>query len=229
MKTRYTIPIICVTVFVAVVTTGIYIVQNHSTDATIIAVPIDLLHVVVDGKIKPYEIPLNAPYSENEPTFVLVPDKSYPELYGAVQIALYNVGTLPESFEHVRVFGYFDPKSPDWYYPEQGRTKQVIFVEDVVQIEPVDHGNKYTTQQLRDRYDQLQKEFEDVKEEFTSGTISQERYVSALESLAEHELQLYDDVKEHTFDRDEMTEYNFWYRGVMKFPTTIEQEISNLD
>ena len=214
---------------IAIVIGSIYAVQNPSINTTITEVPLDLLHVIIDGKIKPYEIPLNAPYSETEPTFVLVPDKSYPELYGAVQIALYNVGTLPENFEHVRVFGYFDPKSPDWYYPEQGRTKQVIFVEDVIQLDPVDLGNEYTAQQLRDRYDQLQKEFEDIKKEFTSGTISQELYLSALESLAENEIELYNDVKKHTFDRDEMTEYNFWHRGVMKFPTSIEQEIFNLD
>ena len=72
------------------------------------------------------------------------------------------------------------------------------------------------------------KSFEDAKKGFDSGEISQERYVSALENLAEHEMQLYNDIKEHTFDRDEMAEYNFWYRGVMKFPTTIEQELSKM-
>jgi len=89
-----------------------------------------------------------------------------------------------------------------------------------------DLGNKYTTQQLRERYNQIQQEFESIKEEFASVKISQENYVSALESLAKHEMDLFQDVKEHTFERDEITEYNFWHRGVMKFPTIIEHEIT---
>lgn len=89
-----------------------------------------------------------------------------------------------------------------------------------------DLGNKYTTQQLRERYNQIQQEFESINEEFALGKISQENYVSALESLVKHEMDLFQDVKEHTFERDEITEYNFWYRDVMKFPTTIEQEIA---
>ncbi|WP_428324611.1 hypothetical protein [Nitrosopumilus sp.] len=226
MDTKNKVILISISAAIIAATVSVYIVQTQSTDTEIVAVPVDLLHVIIDGKIKPYEIPLNAPYSENEPTFVLVPNKSYPELYGAIQVALYNVEHLPNNLENVQVSGYFDPESPDWYYPEQGRTKQVIFVEDVMQLEPVDLGNKYTTQQLRDRYDQIHKEFEDIKEEFVSGNISQEQYVSTLESLAGHELELFQDVKEHTFERDEMTQYNFWHRGVMKFPTTIEQEIS---
>ncbi|NNM02694.1 MAG: hypothetical protein HKP26_03905 [Nitrosopumilus sp.] len=215
--------IICAIVVVTI--GGIYLTQNTLTSTTM-KIPEDLLYVQINGKIKPYEIPLNAPPSDNEPEYVLVPDKNYPEINGSVQIGLYNVKQLPENIEHVGVLGYFDPKTPDWYYPEQGRTKQVIFVEKIVQLDSVDLGNTYTTQQLRDMYDQLQKEFEDIKEEFTSGKVSQENYISALESLAEHELQLFQDVKEHTFDRDEMTEYNFWHRGVMKFPTPIEQELS---
>ena len=220
-----------IVVIVAVIA-GNYFVQNQisetqkqTTEARIYDVPQDLSYVIISGKIKPYEIPLNAPQSDTEPEFVLVTDKNYSELQGAIQIALYNVMNLPENLEHVQVSGYYNPENPDWYYAEQGRIKQVIFVDNITKLEPIDLGSKYTTQQLHDRYDQLQKEFEDIKEEFTSGEILQEQYVSALESLAEHEKQLYTDVKEHAFERDEMTEYNFWHRGVMKFPTTIQQEI----
>ena len=87
---------------------------------------------------------------------------------------------------------------------------------------------KYTTQQLRERYNQLHQEFESIKEEFASGKISQENYVSALVSLAEHEKDLFQDVMEHNFEKNEMTEYNFWYRGVMKFSSTIEQELAKI-
>ena len=206
---------------------GIYLIQNPS-EVTTMDVPEDLLYVQINGQIKPYETPLNAPQSDNEPEFILIPDKNYQDIQGAVQIALYNIKQLPENLQHVQVSGYYDPKSPDWYYPEQGRTKQVIFVKDIAELEPVDLGNEYTTQQLRDRYDQIHREFEVLKEELASGKVSEENYISALESLAEHEVQLFKDVKEHTFERDEMIEYNFWHRGVMKFPTTLEQEVTKL-
>ncbi|MCA9828344.1 MAG: hypothetical protein KC444_08160 [Nitrosopumilus sp.] len=206
---------------------GIYLIQNPS-EVTTMDVPEDLLYVQINGQIKPYETPLNAPQSDNEPEFILIPDKNYQDIQGAVQIALYNIKQLPENLQHVQVSGYYDPKSPDWYYPEQGRTKQVIFVKDIAELEPVDLGNEYTTQQLRDRYDQIHREFEVLKEELASGKVSEENYIFALESLAEHEVQLFKDVKEHTFERDEMIEYNFWHRGVMKFPTTLEQEVTKL-
>ena len=206
---------------------GIYLIQNPS-GVTTMDVPEDLLYVQINGQIKPYETPLNAPQSDNEPEFILIPDKNYQDIQGAVQIALYNIKQLPENLQHVQVSGYYDPKSPDWYYPEQGRTKQVIFVKDIAELEPVDLGNEYTTQQLRDRYDQIHREFEVLKEELASGKVSEENYIFALESLAEHEVQLFKDVKEHTFERDEMIEYNFWHRGVMKFPTTLEQEVTKL-
>lgn len=205
---------------------GTYVVQDKPT---LMNIPQDLLDVQINGKIKPYETPLNAPQSNTEPEYVLVPGKSYSELQGAIQIALYNVEHLPENLQYVQVSGYYDPKTPDWYYPEQGRTKQVIFVKDITELEPIDLGNKYTAQELRDRYDQIHREFEALKYEYASGKVSQANYVSALKSLAEHEVELFQDVKEHTFERDEMTEYNFWHRGIMKFPTTIEQEVNNLE
>ena len=233
--------LVCIGIVIVTVAGSAYLIQNQvtnfsgldfdglekqMTDGKMHDVPKDLLYVTVSGKLKQYETPLNAPKSDVKPEFVLVTGKDYPELQDAIQVALYNVKHLPENPEHVQVSGYFDPKSPDWYYPEQGRTKQVIFVEEIIQLESIDLGNEYTTHELLDRYDQLQKEFENIKEELTSGEITHEQYVSTLEGLAEHEIQLYDDVKEHKFDRDEMTEYNFWHRGVMKFPTAIEQELS---
>ncbi|ABX13251.1 hypothetical protein [Nitrosopumilus maritimus] len=222
-----TVPIGIGIVVVAIIV-GIFYLAPNLFVVTTMDVPEDLLHVQIDGKIKPYETPLNAPQSDRKPEYVLIPNKIYSELHGAIQIALYNVGTLPENLQHVQVSGFYDPEAPDWYYPEQDRTKQVIFVNDIVELEPVDLGNKYTTQELRDRYDQIHKEFELLKEEFSSGNMPQENYLSALQSLAEHEVELFLDVKEHTFERDEMTEYNFWHRGVMKFPTTLEQEVTKL-
>ncbi|WP_420545768.1 hypothetical protein [Nitrosopumilus sp.] len=192
-------------------------------------IPEGLELVTINGKLRPYVTPDGSPLpSELEPGFELVTDRDYPEINGHIVIALYNVPYYPANPEYVQITGYFDPDIPDWYYPEQGRTKQVIFVEDITELESVDLRNKYTTQQLRDRYDQIHKEFEVLKDDFISEKISHEVYLSALESLAEHEMELFQDVKEHTFERNEMTEYNFWHRGVMKFPTTLEQEVAKL-
>ena len=193
-------------------------------------VPEGLAYVTISGKIKSYDPPSGAPQSDVEPEFVLVTDKDYPELPGVISVELYNVIQLPENLEHVQVTGFFNPKNPDWYYPEQKqRTQQVIFVEEIIQLELIDLGNEYTTQELRDKYDVIQNTYQSLKEQYSVNEISIEEYLADLEKLAESELELYEDVKEHTFDRDEMTEYNFWYRGVMKFPTAIEQEISNID
>ncbi|MEJ2261039.1 MAG: hypothetical protein P8X83_05205 [Nitrosopumilaceae archaeon] len=199
------------------------------TGAKIHEVPDDLEIVAISGKIKPYVAPSGAPPSELEPEFVLVTDKDYPKLQGVIQVELYNLQFLPENTEHVQVTGYYNPKNPDWYYPEQTqRTQQVIFVEEIVELEPIDLGNEYTTQELRDRYDLIQSEFQSQKDHYLEHEISEDQYLSNLDDLIQEELKLYQDVKDHTFGRDEMTEYNFWYRGVMKFPTTIEQEVSKI-
>jgi len=202
---------------------------TQTTNTKTYDVPTDLPSVTISGKLKSYTPPLNAPQSETEPEYVLITDKDYPELSGAIQIALYNVDTLPENLEHVQVTGYFNPQNPDWYYPEQEqRVQQVIFVEQIIQLDPIDLGNEYTTQQLRERYDEIHLQFQSTKEQFMVDEITQEQYLSTLEGLVQNELQLYEDVKNHTFGRDEMTDYNFWHRGVMKFPTIIEQEISRM-
>ena len=202
---------------------------SNTSVSNIHEIPEGLSMVTVDGKLKPYDTPAGATQSQNEPEFVLVPDKNYPELQGAIQVALYNVQDIPKNPEHVQIAGYYNPKNPDWYYPEQTqRTQQVIYVEKILQLEPIDLGNKYTTQELRDRYDQIQNDYQNAKDQFMADKIPKAEYMTNLKQLVQQELQLYDDVKNHTFARDEMTEYNFWHRGVMKFPTSIEREISSL-
>ena len=202
---------------------------TQSDETKMLDVPEGLKLVTINGKIKPYEVPSGAPQSNIEPKFVIIPDKNYPEVNGAISIALYNLKQYPENPEHVQLIGYYNPKNPDWYYPNQTqRTQQVLFVEKLVQLEPIDLGNKFTTQELRTTYDQIQNELQTQKDQFLANTISEEQYLKNLDELNKAELKLYENVKNHTFARDEMTEYNFWYRGVMKFPTSIEQEISRV-
>jgi hypothetical protein len=203
--------------------------QKQTIVAKIFDIPEGLNAVTISGKIKKYETPSGAPQSDYEPEFMLFPDENYPEINGAIQVALYNVKYLPEDSEHVQITGHFNPKNPDWYYPEQTqRTQQVIFVENIIHLDPIDLKNEFTTAELRLRYDKIQNEFQSQKDLYSSNEISKEQYLNNLDSLIQDELKLYQDVKDHTFGRDEMTEYNFWYRGVMKFPTTIEQEVSRI-
>jgi len=202
---------------------------KYPNEIIMVDVPEGLKLVTISGKIKPYETPSGAPQSNVEPEFVIVTDKNYPDVGNAIIIALYNLKQYPENPEHVQITGYYNPKNPDWYYPEQTqRTQQVIFVEKISQLEPIDYGNKFTTQELRMTYDEIQKEFQTQQDQYLSNKISVEQYLKNLDELSKAELKLYEDVKNHTFGRDEMTDYNFWHRGVMKFPTTIEQEISRI-
>lgn len=198
-----------------------------ASGAKIHEVPEGLEIITVSGKLKPYDSPSGAPPSDLEPEFVLVTDRNYQEMPGVIQVELYNVRYLPENPEYVQVTGYYNPTNPDWVYPEQTqRTQQVIFVEDLIELKPIETGNEYSTQELQDRYDQIQNNFQNIKNQFNQNQITKGEYITVLEKLVDSELDLYEDAKEHTFERDEMTEYNFWHRGVMKFPTTLEQELS---
>jgi len=232
MKKFIVTPIGIGIVLVIVVVFGVFFGEvsvDSKSDVKMFDVPKDLKSVTISGTLKPYDIPANAPQSSTEPEFVLVPDKNYPEVNGAITIALYNLMQIPENPEHVQITGFFNPNSPDWYYPEQTqRTQQVIFVEKIIQIKPIDLGNKFTTQELRSQYDKIQEEYQSQKSKYLTNEITEEQYLSNLNELNKSELELYENVKNHTFQRDEMTEYNFWYRGVMKFPTSIEQEISKI-
>lgn len=55
-----------------------------------------------------------------------------------------------------------------------------------------------------------------------------EAYRTVLEKLRTEERQLFSDVENCDFGKD-LTAYNYWYRGRLKFPGRIEQEWQRLE
>ncbi len=47
-------------------------------------------------------------------------------------------------------------------------------------------------------------------------------------TLKEAQRQLYEDVSNHDFGDDELKEYNYWVRGVKKFPSQLDQEFNHI-
>ncbi|MDO6760770.1 hypothetical protein Q4566_11210 [Tamlana sp. 2_MG-2023] len=75
------------------------------------------------------------------------------------------------------------------------------------------------------RFNHIQNEFETQQNLFKTGVISESKYLKHIKKLRKKELKLFKAVKQHKFKPEELTEYNYWYRGVLKFPTNIEQEL----
>ena len=48
-----------------------------------------------------------------------------------------------------------------------------------------------------------------------------------MKSLSKREDELFEKVKLHKFN--DQTEYNYWYRGRLKFPSSIKMEIERLE
>ncbi|AUS05774.1 hypothetical protein [Pseudotamlana carrageenivorans] len=82
-----------------------------------------------------------------------------------------------------------------------------------------------TTEALKSRFEGIQRTFKKQKHLFSTKQISESKYLRQLKKLRTKELKLFKAVKRHEFGVDEMTDYNFWYQGVLKFPTQIEQEL----
>lgn len=66
-------------------------------------------------------------------------------------------------------------------------------------------------------------EFEQLMEKKTNGKISDQEFVQALSSLKTKETALFQAVRHCSFDNPQ--EYNYWYRGRLKFPSPIQLRI----
>ncbi|OBQ57414.1 hypothetical protein JJL45_15970 [Tamlana sp. s12] len=82
-----------------------------------------------------------------------------------------------------------------------------------------------TTEALKSRFEAIQSTFKTQQHLFSTKQISESKYLKHLKKLRKKELKLFKAVKRHEFGADEMTDYNFWHQGVLKFPTQIEQEL----
>ncbi|WP_194766827.1 hypothetical protein [Tamlana sp. I1] len=82
-----------------------------------------------------------------------------------------------------------------------------------------------TTEALKSRFEAIQNTFKTQQHLFSTKQISESKYLRQLKKLRKKELKLFKAVKKHEFKANEMTDYNFWHQGVLKFPTQIEQEL----
>ncbi|WP_067144630.1 hypothetical protein [Pseudotamlana agarivorans] len=82
-----------------------------------------------------------------------------------------------------------------------------------------------TTEALKSRFEAIQSAFKTQQHLFSTKHISESKYLRQLKKLRKKELKLFKAVKRHEFGSDEMTDYNFWHQGVLKFPTQIEQKL----
>ena len=76
-------------------------------------------------------------------------------------------------------------------------------------------------QEFRYRDDQLQAQFKDAVRKKRNGELKMKQYSSEVKKLRKEELKLFSDVNKHKFSDE--TEYNYWHRGRMKFPSVIAQ------
>jgi hypothetical protein len=85
--------------------------QKQTIVAKIFDIPEGLNAVTISGKIKKYETPSGAPQSDYEPEFMLFPDENYPEINGAIQVALYNVNIFQKIQNMYKLLGILIQKT----------------------------------------------------------------------------------------------------------------------
>ena len=79
------------------------------------------------------------------------------------------------------------------------------------------------TQSFKDRLSEIDAQFNETKIKFDKGVLDEKTYKKSLEDLLAKQEKLYSDVKNHIWSESQITEYNSWVRGIMKFPSNIEQ------
>ncbi len=85
-------------------------------------------------------------------------------------------------------------------------------------------GSIPTPQSFKDRLSEINEQFDNTKRNFEEGIMDEKTYKKSLEDLLEKQEKLYFDVKNYIWSESQTTEYNSWFRGIMKFPSNMEQE-----
>ena len=81
-------------------------------------------------------------------------------------------------------------------------------------------------QSLRKRDQEIGKRADSLL--FRRAEMPPEPYRAALEKLRSEEKQLFGEVENCDFGKD-LTAYNYWHRGRLKFPGKVEQELRHLE
>jgi len=77
---------------------------------------------------------------------------------------------------------------------------------------------------FKSRLAEINTKFDTMKADFEKGIINEKAYKQSLDELLKKQDKLYSDVKNYTWSDSQINEYAGWTRGIMKFPSSIEQE-----
>ncbi len=80
---------------------------------------------------------------------------------------------------------------------------------------------------LRAQAEQIDTAYRKLRQRFESGQLKPEKYAHRLNKLRKKERKIHQKARDCTFEDQET--YNYWYRGRLKFPTLVQQELDRLE
>ena len=96
------------------------------------------------------------------------------------------------------------------------------FVSGLASPRPANQESSSPEQKFRARDEMIQSQFKEAVAKKRKDELSMEKYSKLVKKLRKQELKLFADVEKHQFK--DQTEYNYWHRGRMKFPSVLASE-----
>lgn len=81
-----------------------------------------------------------------------------------------------------------------------------------------------TPESFKEKLSELNVQFSTTKTQFENGVMDAKTYKKSLEDLLDKQEKLYAEVKKYTWTESQITEYTSWARGIMKFPSDMDNE-----
>jgi septal ring factor EnvC (AmiA/AmiB activator) len=79
---------------------------------------------------------------------------------------------------------------------------------------------------LRPRAEQIDADYQNLRQRYREGELKGRKYERRLKKLRKKEEKIHRQVRACSFT--DKGEHNYWYRGRLKFPSLIQQEIARL-
>ena len=80
---------------------------------------------------------------------------------------------------------------------------------------------------LKEEHSSIEREYHDLQRAYSNGNVSKEEYHITIGTLQQRELVVFEKARNYEWDDSEITEYNYFFRGVMKFPTSLQMHSDN--
>ena len=64
-------------------------------------------------------------------------------------------------------------------------------------------------------------EYDDLQRAYSNGHVSEKEYHATIENLQQKELNVFEEARNYDWADSEITEQNYFFRGVMKFPSPL--------